>query len=197
MKNYKLNRLICLALWMAVFWLPTLNKAQAGETYVQLVARVSKTGVTQHLFQPTIEGQLFALANAYRQSHGLAPLKQDETMLFAARAHAMDMLQHHFLGHTASTGQDFDSRMRALHGGAMILPTMGENAVMWKSTHLPRDGLAQKLFQSWVGSSEHRHTLLSRDYLKVSTGVAMSGNEIYADQIFVGPEVSTNMFKVQ
>jgi uncharacterized protein YkwD len=173
-----------------------VDRAEAGETYVQLVARLSSAGAAEHIFQPQLEAELFDMANAFRQSHGLPALQSDPKILTAARAHAADMLHHHFLGHNASTGQDFDSRMRALRGGAMILPAMGENAVKWKSAHLPRDGLAQKLFQSWVNSPDHRHTLLSRDYLKVSTGVAMSSNEIYADQIFTGPEVITNMQRV-
>lgn len=183
---------LCLTIFLALS--PTI--AKAAETYVQLVARLSKSGAANHLFQPQIEAQLFALANSFRQSHALPALVNDDTMLPASRAHAMDMLQHHFMGHTASTGQDFDSRMRALRGGAMVLPPMGENAVMWKSTHLPKQGLAQKLFQSWVNSADHRHTLLSRDYLKVSTGVATNGTEIYADQIFTGPEVTTNMLRL-
>ena len=196
MKTFKLNVRFAIGLSLAIFFGFAPNSASAYETYVQLVARLSKSGAANHLFQPSIEAQLFTLANSYRQNHGLPALMADTTMLPAARAHAMDMLQHHMMSHTASTGQDFDSRMKALRGGAMVLPPMGENAVMWKSKHLPTEGLAQKLFQSWVNSADHRHTLLSRDYLKVSTGVATNGTEIYADQIFTGPEVTTNMLRL-
>ena len=188
------NRLLmCIRLCLAIAAFVAVGKAQAGETYVQLVARLSNTGSAQHIFQPELEAQLFNLANAFRQANGLPALQRDPKMVTAARAHAADMLQHHFLGHTASTGQGFDSRMRALRNGAMVLPPMGENAVMYRSTHLVRASLAQKLFQSWVNSADHRHTLLSRDYLKVATGVALSAGEAYADQIFTGPEVTTNM----
>lgn len=123
---------------------------------MQLVARLSKSCTAN---------QLFALANSYRQNHALPALVKDDTMLPASRAHASDMWQHHFMGHTASTGRDFDNRMRALRGCAMVLPPMHENAMIRKSKQMPTKGLAQKLFQSWVSGLDHRHTLLSRDYL--------------------------------
>jgi hypothetical protein len=35
--------------------------------------------------------------------------------------------------------------------------------------------------------------LLSRDYVSLATGVVAMDGKIYADQIFVGPEVQSNM----
>ncbi len=196
MKQMKQCWLVCAALGLLIATFATPEKAMAGETYVQLVARLSNTGSIEHIYQPQIEAQLFGLANSLRKSHGLPPLQRDSRMVVAARAHAVDMLKHHFLGHTASTGQGFDSRMRALRGGALVLPSMAENAVAFRTTRLVRAGLAQRLFQTWVKSPEHLHTLLSRDYLKVSTGVVISGGEAYADQIFSGADVVTNMGRV-
>lgn len=165
-----------------------LAPAQARETYHELVVRLS--GVGQQIELAEVEQQLFQLANQFRQSNGLPALARDQAVHAAALAHATDMLLHNYMGHNASTGQDFDGRMRALRDGALVLPSMGENAA--RLSHADA-GPAQKLFHQWVNSPPHRHTLLSRDYLKLATGVVSQNGQIYADQIFIGPEVVTNM----
>ena len=75
----------------------------------------------------------------------------------------------------------------------MVLPSMGENAAMVSARGGDPAVLAQQLFQAWLASPPHLHTLLSRDYMKVATGVAIAGGKAYADQIFIGPEVQTNL----
>ncbi|MDE2383750.1 MAG: hypothetical protein KGO53_03960 [Alphaproteobacteria bacterium] len=167
----------------------------AAEQYVGFVSRMVAQGTAQHLFRADVETRLLALLNAYRQAKGLKALAADPALAAAARAHAADMALHGFLGHVASTGHDFDSRMHALRGGALVLPSMGENAA-----EVPRPSedpavLAQSLFQTWLASAPHLHTMVSRDYLKVATGVAIVNGKAYADQIFIGPEVQTNMLR--
>ncbi len=165
-----------------------LNQPVHAETYVAFVQRMTAASESQHLSQPAIEQQLLELENAYRRSKGLNQLAPDAALRAAARAHALDMAQHHFMGHTASTGHDFDSRMHALRNGAMVLPPMGENAAMVSGT----EGAAQKLFREWLASPPHQHTMVSRDYLRLATGVVIWNGKTYADQIFVGPEVQSN-----
>lgn len=166
--------------------------AARAEQYAVLLSRLLAQGQAQKLFQPAVEVKLQALLNAYRVAHGKAPLADDAALKSAARGHAVDMALHNFMGHTASSGHDFDSRMHALRPGVMVLPAMGENAAM-RSSGGAADALAQQLFQAWLNSPPHLHTLISRDYLKVATGVAVYNGRAYADEIFVGPEVRTNM----
>jgi len=168
-----------------------------AETYVSFVNRMAATGAAQHAFQPAIEQHLSSLLNAFRRSKGLSLLGTAPDLQKAARAHALDMAQHHFMGHTASTGHDFDSRMRALRSGAMVLPAMGENAAMMAPANGSAAAVAQKLFQEWIASPPHYHTLVSRDYLRVATGAVIVDGKAYADQIFIGPEVVTNMMRAQ
>ena len=168
----------------------------ARETYVALVARMVDEAATAKLERVDLEQKLFSLANSFRQANGIAALKPNQIAHNASLAHAMDMLQHNYMGHTASTGQDFDSRMRALRNGAIFLPSMGENAARLSRADVGDPKAADKIFQQWVNSPPHRHTLLSRDYATVATGVVAQGGKIYADQIFVGPEVVTNMARV-
>ena len=163
-----------------------------AESYVGLVSRL----VAQGRFEPQIEQLLFAKVNAYRRSRGVAALAQETNMAFAARAHAADMAASKRMGHVASNGMEFDSRMRALHNGALVLPSMAENAAVAPARG-DANQIAEALFGAWLHSEGHRQTMVSRDYLKVSTGVSIADGKAYADQIFTGPMVSTNMFRRQ
>ena len=184
----KLNSLVTLLFCaLIVVALP----AEARETYRQLVARLITAG--HNAERPDVEQQLYDLANQYRMSKGLRALTVNQSVQVASLVHAMDMMQHNYMGHVASSGHDFDSRMRALRDGAMNLPSMGENAARLSHTDLKDPNAAQRIFQQWLNSPPHRHALLSRDYTSVATGVVAQGDRIYADQIFVGPEVVTNM----
>ena len=167
----------------------------ARETYVELAARLVNDAKSTKAERAVLEQKLFSLTNSFRLANGLATLKPNQSAQNASLAHAMDMMQHNYMGHTASTGQDFDSRMRALRNGAMALPSMGENAARLSRGDVNDPQAANKIFQQWVKSPPHRHTLLSRDYLSVATAVVAQNGKIYANQIFVGPEVVTNMMR--
>jgi uncharacterized protein YkwD len=180
-------------LFLVVFMCIGFPEVQARETYRQLLGRMVQLATATNAGRPNLERQLWQLANDFRRSKGLNALKLNQINHDAALAHAMDMLQHNYMGHVASSGHDFDSRMRALRDGAMILPSMGENAARLSKADVNDPQAAQKIFQQWVKSPSHRHTLLSRDYVSLATGVVAMGGKIYADQIFMGPEVQSNM----
>lgn len=166
----------------------------ARETYTAFAARMVAQAQSEHDVRADLEAELVQLANRYRASKHLPILRVDNANQAAARAHAMDMMLGNFMGHVASTGHDFDSRMRALRGGGMmVLPAMAENAARVSKPGLVDNVMAAGLFQQWVKSPPHRHALLSRDYVAVATGVVSKGGVLYADQIFVGPQVQTNM----
>lgn len=167
------------------------SAAEARETYRQLMLRMVSASL--QVERPDLERQLWQLANQYRKSRGLRGLTPNQSLHDASVAHAMDMMQNNFMGHVASSGHDFDSRMRALRDGAMNLPSMGENAARLSHGDVNDPQAAQKIFQQWVKSPSHRHTLVSRDYVSLATGVVAMDGKIYADQIFVGPEVQSNM----
>ncbi len=169
-----------------------LSSAAVAESYIALASRM----MAQGHFEPQIEQLLLAKVNAYRRSRGVAALVPETVMAFAARAHAADMAASKRMGHVASNGMDFDSRMRALHNGALVLPSMAENAAA-APAHGDANQIAEALFGAWLHSEGHRQTMVSRDYLKVSTGVTIADGKAYADQIFTGPIVSTNMLRSQ
>ena len=163
-----------------------------AETYIGLVSRL----MAQGHFEPQIEQLLLVKVNAYRRSRGVAALVPETDMAFASRAHAADMAAARRMGHVASNGMEFDSRMRALHNGAGVLPSMAENAAVAPARG-DANQIAEALFGAWLHSEGHRRTMVSRDYLKVSTGVSIADGKAYADQIFTGPAVTTNLLRSQ
>lgn len=166
------------------------NTGAYAETYIALVSRL----VARGHFEPQIELLLLSKVNAYRQSRGIGALAAETDMAFAARAQAADMAASGRMGHVASNGMAFDSRMRALHNGAMVLPAMAENAALAPARG-DANQIAEALFGAWLHSEGHRRTMVSRDYTKVSTGVSIADGKAYADQIFTGPTVTTNFLR--
>lgn len=189
-------RAIALHLFVVFTTLLNPTVCLARETYVQASARLAAQAISENLVRADLEAELFRLTNEFRASKGLRALRVDNTMRDDARAHALDMLQQGRVGHVASTGHDFDSRMNALKGGPMVMPVMGENAARVSKPGDVNAAMAGKLFQQWVNSAPHRKALLSRDFVKLAVGAVSKGGQLYADQIFTGPEVQTNMGRV-
>ncbi len=167
--------------------------ALARETYVELASRLVASAEAQQAFAPGLEASLLRLINAHRVALGKKALREAPQLQLAARAQAMDLMGQGRVGHVSSGGHDFDSRMRALRNGAMVLPSMAENAARVSKAVGDDDALARKLVAQWLGSPPHRHELESNDYVAVATGVVHINGQVYADQIFVGAEVETNM----
>ena len=173
----------------------SVSPAAPRETYAAYVARINAGLPGGATYRDDLEQVLLSAANAYRKSKGLKPLRAAEgTLVAAARAHAADMMQNDFVGHTSSSGAGFESRMRALHPGVMMLPRMAENAARERSKGEPDKAKARKLFQQWVNSGPHARTLRSRDYVSLATGVVEKDGKLFAVQIFEGPALNTNMF---
>lgn len=163
-----------------VSW-PDEGIAKSYKDYALGLTRNAPAGAE---FRPDLEAVLAAAANDYRGAKGRGALEPSDMFRTAARAHAADMMLNDFMGHTASTGHNFDSRMRVFAGDITRFPAMGENAAR-QSQKTPADAAkALSLFQQWVKSGSHRRTLVSRDYAFVSTGVVQRGSTIWAVQIF-------------
>ena len=152
-----------------------------AETYPQQVARLSGAGG----FQSAVEQLLYSKLNHYRASKGLPLLRADHRFTQAARAHALDMAQRNYLGHSSSGGLDFSARMRELQAGKMRFSVMGENAAMMYPPSSPMK-VADRLFESWLHSPEHLLNMERRDFSAVATGAVYQNGKAYADQIFVG-----------
>ncbi len=169
--------------------------AAGAETYKSYASRLVRALPAGAKFRPDLEAVLAGLANSYRQQQGKAPLQSSEQFRMAARAHAADMMVNNFIGHRASTGHNFDSRIRAFTEDITVFPAMAENAARESQKTAATVAKARRLFQQWVKSSGHRRALVSRDYAFVSTGVVQRGNTIWAVQIFWANPREKGMFQ--
>lgn len=120
------------------------------------------------------ERQLLDLANADRARAGLTPLKIDEGLVHAARAHAarmaaQDQLSHQFSGEPSLT--DRISSNSALH-----LDRQGENVATAPD---PEDA-----HRALMSSPPHRDNLLNPNFNVAGIGVVRKGTQLYVAQDF-------------
>ena len=159
-----------------------------AKTYLEIALGSLKNLPAEARIREDLEAVIAGQANAYRQSKGVTSLQASSRLRDAARAQAIDMMLNGYVGHKASSGHEFDSRMRAFLGSpVMMMPRMAENAARDTQKGEADAGKARRLFQQWVESRPHRKTLLNSGYKFVSTGVVQRGNKIWAVQIFFAP----------
>ena len=174
-----------------LIWLilsPVLTFEAQTKTYLEIARGSLKNLPADARIREDLEGFIAGQANAYRQSKGISSLQASPKLRDAARAQAVDMMLNGYVGHKASSGHEFDSRMRAFLGSPiMMMPRMAENAARDTQKGEADAGKARRLFQQWVESRPHRKTLLNGSYKFVSTGVVQRGNKIWAVQIFFAP----------
>jgi uncharacterized protein YkwD len=178
--------LIWLALGLVL--LPGAAFEASAKTYLEMALGSLKNLPADARIREDLEAQIAGQANAYRQSKGVSSLQASSRLRDAARAQAIDMMLNGYVGHKASSGHEFDSRMRTFLGSPiMMMPRMAENAARDTQKGEADAGKARRLFQQWVESRPHRKTLLNSGYKFVSTGVVQRGNKIWAVQIFFAP----------
>ncbi len=125
------------------------------------------------------EQQVLQLLNQDRQRAGLPPLPIDERLSVVARAHCLDMVEHHFVAHLSPrTGGPADRVRRAGIAAAQV----SENLAQARSPKEVEEGL--------MGSPGHRGNILDRRVNRVgigaqeTTGVA-GIRQLVVTQLFV------------
>lgn len=184
-------------LWVAFLPLAAMLDPRGAEAgpYLDYATQLNRSPPAGSKFRPDLEDQLVGLANAYRAGQDRAALTPDKRFQEAARAHAADMMLNGFMGHKASTGHDFDSRMRVFVDDVTRFPSMAENAARDTQKTPVGAAKARALFQQWVKSRPHRKALTSGSYQFVSTGVIQRGNSIWAVQIFFAAPRERGLFQ--
>ena len=120
------------------------------------------------------ERQLLEMANTERSHAGLVPLKMDDGLVRAARAHAAEMASQNQLSHQFSGEPSLPQRLAA--SSALRLQGEGENVAM--------AGDAQQAHQALMSSPPHRDNLLSPNFNVAGFGVFRSGHMLYVAQDF-------------
>lgn len=185
---------LCLIAAFALM-LAGMPPASQAETYGEFAEGLLRSLPDGARFRPDLEAVIAGLANRYRAGEGKAPLESSSLFRNAARAHAADMMVNGFVGHRASTGHNFDSRMRVFAGDVTRFPAMAENAARAGGKGSANAAKARRLFQQWIGSASHRRTLLRRDYHYVASGVVERDGELWAVQIFWATPRQKGMFQ--
>jgi uncharacterized protein YkwD len=119
------------------------------------------------------EQELLALANQSRREAGVAPLRMDENLNGAARAHARLMidrqqLSHHFDGEPTLVQRLLETGLRTDH--------VAENVAFNAS--------AQKAFDALMQSPGHRRNLLDPTFNTAGFAAFWSGHRLYVVQDF-------------
>jgi uncharacterized protein YkwD len=125
-------------------------------------------------FDNQAERQLLDMANADRARAGLPPLKMDDGLVRAARAHAAEMASQNQLSHQFSGEPSLTQRIAA--SSSLHLNRAGENVAMATTTDDAHEAL--------MSSPPHRDNLLSPKFNVAGFGVFRSGRRLYVAQDF-------------
>src|SRR5713101_1108634 len=120
------------------------------------------------------ERQLLQMANADRSRAGLPPLKMDNGLVRAARAHAAEMASQNQLSHQFSGEPSLPQRLAA--SSPLHLEREGENVAMAANP--------DQAHQALMSSPPHRDNLLSPNFNVAGFGVFRSGHMLYVAQDF-------------
>jgi uncharacterized protein YkwD len=119
------------------------------------------------------ERQLFNSVNQERKAHGLSPLKYDEALATAARAHAQRMAEQGTISHQLPGEPNLLTRARA--AGAHF---------SWISENVDEGPNASAIHQSFMKSPQHRANILDTDMDSAGIGVADRNGQLYAVEDF-------------
>ena len=119
------------------------------------------------------EQYLFNAANAERRQRGLAPLRWDAALHYAATLHAREMADRESISHQYAGEADLADR--AQMAGAHF-SVVAENVAEAPSAVIVHD--------AWMRSPHHRENLLDPRVDRIGIGVLVRDGEIYAVEDF-------------
>ena len=120
------------------------------------------------------EHQLLEMANHDRAQAGLGPLKLDQGLVRAARAHAAEMAAQKQLSHQFSGEPSLIQRIT--ENTSLRLERTGENVAIAAT--------AEQAHEALMSSAPHRDNLLSPKFNVAGFGVYRSGGVLYVAQDF-------------
>lgn len=127
------------------------------------------------------EVQILQQVNAERARRNLKPLKFSPRLAVVARGHSYDMAIRHYRDHKSPEGSTPADRVR---GVGIECKAVAEN--IYVDNYHKLDGLADRAFNGWVKSAEHRVNLLSPDFAETGIGIARSSDGFtYVTEDFV------------
>jgi len=111
----------------------------------------------------SLESGVLTDINAFRQQHGLRPLRLSRLLSAAARQHSVEMAARGYFSHSSANGTSFDRRIASFYPVAHSRYwSVGEN-LLWSSPDVDAGGA----LQMWANSPPHRENLLTSRWRQV------------------------------
>lgn len=160
-----------------------------GLDLVSYVEEVEACLSTSGKFSADAETSVFDLTNAARTKAGLPSLNRRASLDAAARAHALDMAERNYAGHSDLEGRGHIYRMRALDRQVLASAT-GANVVV-----LASDASAEDIYRTIRQDEANRQNLSREGFTDTGLGIAEAGGRIYVVQMLttVDGELETPM----
>lgn len=121
--------------------------------------------------EKSMEKQIFALTNVYRDIHGVPLVKWDEATSEVAYLHSKDMHEKQYFSHESLDGRGLKERLESKN---IHYLAAGENIAALHSD-------APAVMEGWLNSEGHRETLLNEQYNYLGVGV----HRLYYTQNFL------------
>src|SRR6202142_398160 len=166
---------------------PAADATPRGSSSSQQQVAASDSAADSSKYDVQAERQLLDMANAERTRAGLAPLKIDDGLVRAARAHAAEMAAENRISHQFSGEPSLPQRLAA--SSPLHLERTGENVAM--------AGNPDHAHQALMASPPHRDNLLSPNFNVAGFGVFRSGHMIYVAQDFASSLPSYSVQQAQ
>lgn len=112
----------------------------------------------------SFEKRLIILINDLRVKNRMKPLRVQNELMLAARAHSRDMACHEFSSHKGSDGSSASDRVLARGYSFVVL---GENIAMGFKT-------PEEVVRQWMKSSGHRKNILNPSFAEIGSGYVRS-----------------------
>jgi len=151
----------------------TSGSSAAHSTQSQPTPKLLSAALASSAEDSAAESELLALANQRRKEVGVTPLRADESLMNAARAHARLMVDSQRLSHQFEGER---SLMPRLHDAGLWPNSAGENVAYHASV--------EKAFESLMQSPPHRQNLQDPDFNVAGMAAFWSGGRLYVVQDF-------------
>jgi uncharacterized protein YkwD len=127
-----------------------------------------------------LEGQMYELINQDRADAGVAPLRYDPLIASVARAHAQDMVDNGYHGHTGLDGSTPNDRMRR---AGVVFEWGSENYWTYWASDDWHEGIRvindEMMAEEWTPTSFNHHwNLIYTGYTRVGVGVVIDSRGV-------------------
>ena len=146
-------------------------------------ARILRPSSQSPVLLRDVEDRIWRLTNEVRRQYHLPPVNRQDAFFKVSEAYSVDMLVRHFFSHINPEGLTAGDRLKPYYPGPIY--AWGEN--IWEGSNVStadHEDLARLIMKSWMASPGHRENILNPKYTELGVGVAVSGREIRATQLF-------------